>query len=186
MGAMKELLANAEYVFTGGDKLWERWADFDDHGLLVYAFAGGRWSWMETQDGTHLYTGFFIGGEGVSGDSPIICECCAVDLAYELSMTSDGSGGWVTTSAPKQVGIKPLKLPVSVESLKRCPCGNYLFGLVSKDELIQEFKDGEMPLEILYDFVRELTYAYQDAGGFELRTLEPYFLAGEESNGWTL
>ena len=196
MGAMKELLLEAEYVFTGKDKIWERLEEVSgrefrggatlDLGLLVYAFAGGRWSWMETQEGTHLYTAFYVGGEGVSGDSPIICECCAVDLAYALWMTSDFEGGWVTTSAPKEVRIKPLKLPVSVEPLKHCPCGNVLFGLVSKYELMEEFKSGEMPLEVLCDFMRELTYAYQDAGGFELRTLEPYFLTGDEGNGWTI
>lgn len=193
MGAMKELLLEAEYVFTGEDKVWERLEEVTgrefrggaklDLGLLVYAFAGGRWSWMPTSDTPKLEDAFYLGGEGMDGDSPIICGFCAGVLAFTLGMNPDEQGGWTAEDAPIDVSIKPLELPRSLQPLKQCPCGNYLFGLVSKDELMKAHTEEGMPLELMYDFVRELTYALQDAGGYELRTMEPYFLAEEDEDG---
>jgi hypothetical protein len=180
MGKMKALLYDAEYVFTGGDELWERWADFDDHGLLVYAFAGGRWSWMAMERETTLEDAFFIGGEGVSGDSPIICHYCARDLGLALSMVPNATGGYETTDAPKQVTIQPLELSRQEQALKQCPCGNYLFNLVEAEELEAEFERGEMPYTVLIDFSRELAYAFEEARGYQMRRLQPVFLAGDK------
>lgn len=174
MGAMKELLLSAEYVFTGGDELWDRWSEHEDHGLLVYAFAGGRWSWTEVEESNSLADAFFIGGEGVTGDSPIFCKRCALDLRDALDMEYHGNSHWTAKHSPKEVFIKQLELGTEEGEVMHCPCGFVLFSLVSDETLMLEYDSGELPLDVLIDYARELE-AFSIRNGLKKRdwALEP-------------
>lgn len=148
MGAMKQLLADAEYVFTGGEELWERWKEADDHGLLVYAFSGGRWAFSdsvyETKQFNSLHNPYFVGGEGFEGDSPVICEVCAMDLIEVISGALPESGLISLTMEKNGVWIRQLEVERDYSELKECPCSNFLFNLVHPDDLFDACHAGTM------------------------------------------
>ena len=153
MGKIKELAIETEELFTANN-FWAEWTKVQDHGLTMYAFCGSRWAWSNKLQMVNHYPTvtepYYLGGEGVSGDSPIFCLECAINFAMATGMQPAPDGTYASEEDSQSVYLAKHRVShQSMSSVMSCPCGNALFAFYDVEVLAEanknrEITDGQM------------------------------------------
>jgi len=157
MGAMKNLAIETEELFTANN-FWTEWTKIDDHGMTMWAFCGSRWSWTGDlhKENSHptVTEPYYLGGEGVSGSSPIFCLDCAVDFSMATGLEETTEDTFTNPDDPQLVYITKHRVSKLVtDSVMVCPCGNALFSFCDFDTILTAVKNGEINLGQALDLI---------------------------------
>jgi len=148
MGALKNLAIETEELFSSNN-FWTEWTKVEDHGLTMYAFSGSRWSWSGDlhHENTHrtVTEPYYLGGEGMRGDSPLFCLECAVAFSTATGLEQITENKFANPDDPNSVYIEKHAVSrTEKESLMICPCSNALFAFYDTDTMLDGYSQREI------------------------------------------
>jgi len=179
MSGMSDLAIEAEELFTA-DNFWAEWSKIEDHGLIMYAFSGLRWSWT-----SHLHyenehrtvtEPYYLGGEGVRGSSLLFCSECAANFALATGLEEIANGTFANPDDLESVYLA--KSQVSLETqdeVMTCPCGNALFSFVDIDKILNTVETGQIKLGQALDLIYLNGYYDGTGRAFSVEYVQPLF-----------
>jgi len=183
MGALKQLAIETEELFNA-DNFWAEFTKVEDHGLMMYAFCGSRWAWSNRlhKDNTHptVTEPYYLGGEGVSGDSPIFCLECAIDFAMATGMQPAPNGTYASEEDSQSVYLAKHRVSYQpMSGVMSCPCGNALFAFYDVEVLAEAKENQEITQGQMADLLWLNGY-YEATEGVGMKPfIEPHFNRGE-------
>jgi len=182
MSGMSDLAIEAEELFSA-DNFWAEWSRIEDHGMIMYAFAGLRWSWTSDlhYENTHrtVTEPYYLGGDGVRGSSPIFCSECAANFAIATGLEEISTN--TLANPDDKYSVFVTKHPVSIEtgdSVMNCPCGNALFSLVDIETIMNAAQRDEITLGQALDLIYLNGHFDRSERGLEVEYVQPLFKSG--------
>lgn len=156
MGAMSELLLDAEYVFDN-DNPWRELAARGNWDQLIYAFSSGSWAFHGKLQHDNKWPSVSVGyqarGAGNAENSPVICLECAVRLSSVLMLEEVSEYKFANPEDQETLTLEQETISNLERPLRFCGCGNLLFNFVDADELMAAYKENKISLGLLADFM---------------------------------